>query len=83
MLHAFQDTFCSNIPLSASADDALTRTYIDIEHGFTSSGNAKIREARGMRFPGCTALTALIHSNHLVIANAGQSWRLPASHIMD
>eukprot|EP00803_Ostreobium_quekettii_P000296 evm.model.scf_158.8 EVM.evm.TU.scf_158.8 scf_158:94407-100607(-) len=49
----------------------LSSAFAAVERGFASSGDASISTTNSTRFPGCTALAALLWGRLLVLANAG------------
>ena len=72
----FGDVLSDRLHCSASAEDALSSSFLEIESLFEATASARIEEARGARYPGCTALAILIHHRTLYIANAGTSLTL-------
>lgn len=52
-------------------ETAFKQTYLQLESNFEASGLSSFPDPKGTRFPGCTALTALIWQDQLVLANAG------------
>lgn len=54
-------------------ETAFKNAYLQLEDEYEASGAAMYPDPKGTRFPGCTALTALVWQDKLVIANAGDS----------
>lgn len=52
-------------------ESAFKKSYMQLEKQYESSDMWKFPDPKGTRFPGCTALTALVWWDKLVVANAG------------
>lgn len=50
---------------------AFKQAYLQLESKFEASGLSSFPDPKGTRYPGCTALSALIWQDELFLANSG------------